>query len=200
MKTAFCFDMDGTITKLEVLPLLARELGIEPEMSILTQATINGFLPFDQSFRLRIRLLADIPIHKVQNIVENVPLQTQIINFIQANLGNCYIVTGNLDIWIEKLIKKIGCNFYSTKAEYSGDKLMGLKTSFSKAEAIKDLRNKGYGRIVAIGDGMNDVQMFEVADIKIAFGGVHQPVLSLIKLSDYVIYNEKSLCNLLKML
>lgn len=169
MKTAFCFDMDGTITKLEVLPLLARELGIEPEMSILTQATINGFLPFDQSFRLRIRLLADIPIHKVQNIVENVPLQTQIINFIQANLENCYIVTGNLDIWIEKLIKKIGCNFYSTKAEYSGDKLIGLKTSFSKAEAIKDLRNKGYGRIVAIGDGMNDVQMFEVADIKIAF-------------------------------
>jgi phosphoserine phosphatase len=200
MKTAFCFDMDGTITKLEVLPLLARELGIEPEMSILTQATINGFLPFDQSFRLRIRLLADIPIHKVQNIIENVPLQIQIINFIQANLENCYIVTGNLDIWIEKLIKKIGCNFYSTKAEYSGDKLIGLKTSFSKAEAIKNLRNKGYERIVAIGDGMNDVQMFEIADIKIAFGGVHQPVLSLIKLSDYVIYNEKSLCNLLKML
>lgn len=200
MKTAFCFDLDGTITKLEILPLLAREVGIEPEMSVLTQATINGFLPFEQSFRLRIRLLSEISIKNVQNIIKNVPLQNEIINFIRQNLEHSYIVTGNLDIWIEKLMKKIGCNYYSSKADYTNDKLIGLKSPLNKADAIKDLKNKGYERIVVVGDGMNDVQMFEIADIKIAFGGVHQPVLSLTKLSDYIIYHEKSLCNFLKML
>ena len=47
---------------------------------------------------------------------------------------------------------------------------------------------------------MNDVSMFEKSDLSIAYGGVHSPVETLIKLSNYVVYNEVSLCNLLKML
>ncbi len=192
--------MDGTLTKLEVLPILAREISIEPEIAVLTRATIEGFLPFEQSFCLRVRLLKDLPITQVQNIIENIPLHNQIIEFIKINSQHSYIVTGNLDVWIKKLVKKIGCNYYSSKADYIGNKLKGVQVILNKANAIKDLRNQGYERIIAIGDGMNDVSMFEQADIKIAFGGVHSPVLSLIKLADYITYHEKSLCNILNML
>ena len=40
--------------------------------------------------------------------------------------------------------------------------------------------------------------MFEKANIKIAYGGIHNPVNTLIKLSDYVVYNSKSLVELLE--
>jgi hydroxymethylpyrimidine pyrophosphatase-like HAD family hydrolase len=52
--------------------------------------------------------------------------------------------------------------------------------------------------VIAIGEGFNDIPMFEAADIKIAFGGVHNPVAEIVELADYVVYGENSLCRLLK--
>jgi P-type E1-E2 ATPase len=62
------------------------------------------------------------------------------------------------------------------------------------------VRALGYDRIVSVGDGMNDVSMLETSDIGIAFGSVHAPVLSLIKIANYVTFSESGLCNILNML
>ena len=49
---------------------------------------------------------------------------------------------------------------------------------------VKEVMNfSGFNPIVAIGDGMNDVQMFEHSHISVAFGRVHKSVESLIKVS-----------------
>ena len=45
MTTAYCFDLDGTLTRQELLPLIASSVGLEDEISVLTQATIDGLLP-----------------------------------------------------------------------------------------------------------------------------------------------------------
>ena len=42
----FLFDMDSTITKVEVLPTIANEIGRLQEMRELTEATMRGELPF----------------------------------------------------------------------------------------------------------------------------------------------------------
>lgn len=47
---------------------------------------------------------------------------------------------------------------------------------------------------------MNDVSMFEIADIKVAYGGVHSPNSTILQLSDYVTVNGKGLCRLLNTL
>ena len=54
--------------------------------------------------------------------------------------------------------------------------------------------------IISVGDGMGDVLMFEESDISIAFGGVHEPIESLMKVSNYLVYDEDSLCRLLNTL
>ena len=46
----FLFDLDSTITKKEILPEIARKIGKEDEMRRLTEETMNGVLPFKQSF------------------------------------------------------------------------------------------------------------------------------------------------------
>jgi phosphoserine phosphatase len=199
MKTAFCFDMDGTVTSEEVLPILAKEIALFEEMDILTKATMDGILPFDKSFKLRVKLLSTISISLVQDIVQKINLQESLVNFIQNNKENCFIITGNLDIWIEKLVKRIGCKIYSSQADYSGDKLRGIKKIINKGQIIEKIR-KDYDRVVVIGDGMNDAPMFEKADIRVAYGGVHNPVETLIKLSNYVTYNQEGLCNILNTL
>lgn len=196
---AFGFDLDGTITKLEILPQIAREVQLFDEMSLLTEATIKGIIPFEKSFRLRCRLLKDIPISRVQEIVNSVPLESEIVEFIQKNHTNCYIVSGNLDVWIQPLINKINCKFFVSNAAYKDDELLGIERIINKGDAIKSLQNN-YQHVTVIGEGMNDISMFEIADIGIAYGGVHSPNSTIIQLSKYVTGNSKSLCRLLSTL
>lgn len=199
MRTAFCFDLDGTITREELLPRLARELGIYEEIRILTEATLKGDIPFKRSFELRCRLLADIPISRVREIVDSVEMHPAIVSFIRANQTSCFVVTGNLDVWIEPLVAKLGCRAFTSRAEFMGDQLSKVAAVLDKSVAVHMVR-KEFNRVVAVGDGMNDASMFEVADIGVAYGGVHDPVPALVDASHFVVTNGRALCRLLSML
>ncbi len=103
----FLFDLDSTITKQEILPTVSKMVSKEKEMRELTEKTMQGELPFKESFLQRVDILKNIPISEVQNIVENIELNEYIVKFIKENRDRCFIVTGNLDIWIYKLLKKM---------------------------------------------------------------------------------------------
>lgn len=197
-ETFFCFDLDGTVTKCEMLPLIANEVGLYEEIRILTDATIQGLIPLTGSFNLRLKLLSGIPLSTIQKVVNGVPLNKEIVKFINCNPRNCAIVTANMDLWISGLKEIINCKFYSSKIEYEQDKIIGSQV-IDKAEIVKDLKSK-YKKIICIGDGMGDVGMFEQADIAIAFGAVHFPVHSLFEFSNFYVKSEDRLCQLLKML
>lgn len=199
-KVAFCLDLDGTITREEILPLLARDLGLFEEMLALTEATIKGIIPFERSFRLRTMILNSIPLSRVQEIVNSVSLNQQLVDFMQAHRENVFIVTGNLDVWLKILIERLGIRTFSSIANHEEDRLIGIKEILNKGKAVEILREEGFEKIVAIGDGMGDVPMFEKADYTIAYGGVHSPIKTLIELSDIVVYTERSLCKTLNTL
>ena len=119
----FLFDMDSTITRKEVLPEIAQKINRLDEMRRLTEATMRGEIPFRTSFLQRVKILSDIPVHEVNKIVSEIPLNTAIVNFIRQNSDRCYIVTGNLDVWISGLMKKIGMenHCYCSKADVVND-------------------------------------------------------------------------------
>lgn len=196
---AFGFDLDGTITRKEILPLIAREVNLYDEISMLTEATIQGIIPFEKSFRLRCRLLKEVPVSTVSEIVRNVPLDQEVVHFIQKHPHECFVISGNLDVWIAPLIEQLGCRFYTSIAHSEGDTLYGIHTVLNKADAIQDIK-RSFERIAVIGEGMNDVAMFELADTRIAYGGIHPPNSMIIQLSDYVVMNGGGLCRLLNTL
>jgi phosphoserine phosphatase len=55
--TKFIFDLDGTITKEETLPLIARHFKVEEKIEELTRATVAGEVPFIESFIQRVNIL-----------------------------------------------------------------------------------------------------------------------------------------------
>lgn len=199
MSTGFCFDLDGTITCSELLPLIASEVGLEKEMSLLTQLTMDGLIPFEDSFRLRFAILRSIPIARIQDAVSRVELDMEIFDFIQENRNCCFVVTGNLDVWIEPLVKRLGCEFYSSKSYRKSNGDLEIESVLRKNIPGLQLKEK-FERLVAVGDGFNDISLFEVADIGISYNAIHASPESLLLMSNYVVFNGESLCRLLNTL
>lgn len=192
----FAFDLDGTVTKVETLPILARELNLSAQMSELTELTLAGKISFEKSFRLRYSMLKKIPLKKIVAIMDAVELDENIFNFIRENKNLCAVVTGNLDCWIKPVADKLGCEIFSSKSEIVNG--VPILTEILKKDfAIRQLK-KSCEKVIATGESFNDVPMFEAADISIAYGGVHKPVDAAVFVADYVINDSESLCRLLK--
>lgn len=188
--------MDSTLTKREVLPEIASRIGRLDEMRMLTEATMRGELPFKTSFLSRVNILKDIPVSEVNDLVKDIPLNENICNFITNNPDRCYIVTGNLDIWISGLMKKLHMenHCYCSKADVLDDHISKIISI-----ADKELLAKQFVQpIIVIGDGDNDSGMARIADIAIGFGGVRKIAPSLLRNIDYAFYNEKKCSDFLR--
>jgi HAD superfamily phosphoserine phosphatase-like hydrolase len=198
MTTAYCFDLDGTLTRQELLPLIATSVGLEDEISVLTRATIDGLLPFDKSFKLRVRLLRDARLDWIHAALEEqVEFDPNILDFISRHRNESFVITGSLDVWVKPILDKLGIQSFTSTARFgSQGELEGVEHILHKGDAVSVLR-KRFDRIVAVGEGMNDVPMFEAADWRVAYGGVHAPNKVLVKLSDFVLHDGKALCRLL---
>lgn len=195
----YAFDLDGTVTKEEILPLIAKELNLEAEMMLLTRLTLDGRINFEQSFRLRYHILKDVPLKKIHEITAHVKLDEDVFDFIKENSDRCAVVTGNLDLWIRPIIDRLGClSFSSIGAAAENDRIRLVEVLY-KSDAIRKMKERAE-RVIAVGESFNDVPMFEEADVSISFGGVHEPVNKAISISDFVVYRGDALCRLLNML
>lgn len=197
--TKFIFDLDGTLTSQETLPLIAKHFGIEEEISRLTQETIQGNVPFMESFIKRVHLLGQLPVDEISSLLENVTLYPKVHAFVQAHKDDCVIATGNLSCWVDNLVKRIGCPCFSSDAEVKNNKVTKLTRILKKENVVERFKNAGE-RTVFIGDGNNDMEAMRLADIAIASGLCHYPAKSVITITNYLIFNEEALCRQLNQL
>lgn len=197
-KYIFLFDLDSTVTKEEILPTISKRLGIFEQMSLLTESTMNGEIPFKQSFLQRVDLLKDIPVSDVSRLVSEIRLNEKVVDFIQKNKERCYIVTGNLDVWIEGLIDKIGMESHTfcSSALVIDNYLQDVISIVDKNAVVSQMVLP----FVAVGDGNNDAEMIEAAEIGIGFGGVRNIAPSLLNCASHAIYSEDRLVEFLQRL
>ncbi len=194
----FLFDLDSTITRQEILPTIAKKVGVYEQMSALTESSMRGEVPFKQSFLQRVELLKQIPVSEVQEIVSNIELNEKLVKFIHANKNRCYIVTGNLDVWIEGLVEKLEMekNLFCSKAVQSGDYVQDVFNIVDKDAVIRQMVLP----FVAVGDGNNDAEMIEAAEIGIGYGGVRPVAPSVLECATHVAYQEDKLVDFLSKL
>lgn len=197
-KLIFLFDLDSTVTRQEILPTIAKKIGIYEKMCSLTDSTMRGEIPFKQSFLQRIELLSDIPVSEVRRMVAEIELNNKLVEFIKANKDRCYIVTGNLDVWIEDLVKEIGLekNVFCSKALVKDDFIQDVFSIVDKNAVIGQMLLP----FVAVGDGNNDAEMIEGAQIGIGYGGVRDIAPSVLACATHAIYEEDKLVEFLERL
>lgn len=198
-KVKFVFDLDGTVTSEETLPLIANHFKVKEEIEQLTKETIQGNIPFVESFIRRVFILGKLPVTEVADLLENTKLYPLLVTFIRQHSENCAIATGNLECWSYKLLQKIGCEYYCSDAIVEDNHVVKLTKILRKEQVVEQYQQNGY-KVVFIGDGNNDLEAMRIADIAIAVGTTHFPSKSILPITDYLIFKEEALCRQLSQL
>jgi HAD superfamily phosphoserine phosphatase-like hydrolase len=192
----FIFDLDGTITSKETLPIISKYFNVDTEIDKLTNDTVKGNVPFMESFIRRVHILGKLPVSEINNLLVEVPLSQGVLEFIQKNRKDCVIATGNFSGWIEKLAHRIGCEYFASDGIVKDDKIVKLTNILKKENIVKEFKAQGE-EVVFIGDGNNDVEAMRESNISIACGLVHFPAKSVLCVADYAVFDENALCRLL---
>ena len=193
----FLFDLDGTLTKQETLPLIARHFRIEGEIASITAETVAGHIPFAESLRRRVGLLGQLPVTEVAALLENVELHPLTIKFMQGHRQNCHVVTGNLSCWTQLLLKKIGCPYHASVAQVKNNRVTKLRRILNKEKIVRHYMRTGH-QVVFVGDGGNDAAAMRAATVPIAAALTHTPAPATLAAAHFVAATDNDLCNLLR--
>ncbi|RMF88800.1 MAG: phosphoserine phosphatase SerB [Methanobacteriota archaeon] len=206
-KRLIVFDMDSTITDVEVIDAIAKEAGVEEEVKCITEKAMCGDLEFKKALRERVRLLAGLPLKTLENIAENLTLTPgteELLATLKAMGYKTALISGGFTIFTEKLKERLGFDYaFANRLEVRDGRLTGrLKGRIIDAEEkgriIEMLARKekiSTENIVAVGDGANDQIMIKNAGLGIAFNAKDL----LKKISDGTI-SKKNLAGLLNVL
>lgn len=195
----FIFDLDGTLTKAESLPLIARQFEIEAEIGSMTQEAIHGATPYSDSLHARLKILGGLPVDEVALLLSDIPLYPRILQFIGTHKKDCVVATSNVFPWIERLIPKIGCEVCCSSAKVENNAIIEVTEILQKDAIVKRWQVAGY-KVVFIGEGQNDFTAMMAADISIATALTHPPAKSIISIADYIFFKEENLCEQLEFL
>lgn len=195
----FLFDLDGTVTAAETLPIISAHFGCAEQIAELTARTVQGNVPFVESFIRRVNILGRYSVSETSDLLAKVPLYPHIAQFIAEHREDCVIVTGNLTCWCKGLFEQIGCRCCGSEAEVADDQVVKLKSILRKEQIVDQYKAMGE-TVVFIGDGNNDMEAMRHADISIAAGLTHNPAQSLLSICDYEVLDEAALARQLRQL
>ena len=174
-------DVDGTLIAEEVIDLLGKEAGCEEEISQITRQAMRGELDFERSLRARVALLKGLPISVFDTVFKSIHLSKNAQEFIsklQKKGILVGLVSGGFAPIVERLAKSLGISYFSAnqlevKDGFLTGKLVGeIVTAQVKQATLEKWRKElklPKERMIAIGDGANDLLMLKTAGIGIAF-------------------------------
>lgn len=174
-------DVDSTLIQDEVIELIADFAGTREQVAAVTESAMRGEIDFEESLRARVATLAGLPEAILQEVLESVRLSVgalELIHAMHASGGRVGAVSGGFSQILDPLAKKLNLDYYrANELEIVDGKLTG-KVSGSvidrkaKAAALLEWATD-FGvqpnQVAAIGDGANDLDMFEVAGLSFAF-------------------------------
>ncbi|HHM2295560.1 TPA: phosphoserine phosphatase [Haemophilus influenzae] len=174
-------DMDSTAIQIECIDEIAKLVGVGELVSAITESAMRGELDFEQSLRRRVGTLKGAPESILQQVRENLPLMSGLIETIQTlqKYGwKTAIASGGFTYFADYLKALLQLDFAaSNQFDIEDGKLTGLVKgdvvdAQYKAKTLQHLLEK-YGidsqHSIAIGDGANDLAMMNVAGLGVAF-------------------------------
>lgn len=174
-------DVDSTLIQDEVVELVARAAGVEPEVRAITEAAMRGELDFAESLTRRVALLAGVSESDLAAVREQVRLTPGARTLIRTlkRLGHkVALVSGGFTVVVDDLGSQLGVDFVRANVlEVVDGRLTGrlsrpIIDRAAKAAALVEFAYRAripLERTIAIGDGANDLDMIDAAGLGIAF-------------------------------
>lgn len=176
-------DVDSTLIRDEVIELLARAVGPDAERHVaaVTERAMRGELDFAASLAERLLMLEGLPVSVLDAAREQVTVTDgvpQLIAEVHARGGRIAAVSGGFHEVLDPLAAELGIDHArANRLEVADGRLTGRSIGpvidgAAKRDTLESLRlNLGVPRerVMAVGDGANDVLMMEAAGISVAF-------------------------------
>jgi phosphoserine phosphatase len=179
MSRLFLFDVDSTLINEEVIDLLASYAHIADEVQKITELAMNGSIDFQDALRKRVSLLEGLPASVLLEVSKQITLTngaSELISNLQSNGDEVAVVSGGFTEVITPLMEKLKIKHYrANNLQIIDNKLTGLTEGpiidrVAKGSFLLELKLMLQPtQIIAIGDGANDVEMIQLADVGIAF-------------------------------
>ncbi len=180
-KRLVVMDMDSTLIRIEVIDELARAWGVYDAVAELTRTAMRGGMPYEESLKLRVAMLKDMPLAQVMAIATDPPLTQGAPELLRVLRGLGYktaVISGGFSFAADALRSKLGLDYaYANQLEVKDGKLtgrvlepiVGPQRKADLLDAIAQRENIALEQTIAIGDGANDLLMLEKAGLGIAF-------------------------------
>lgn len=180
-KRLIVFDMDSTITEIEVIDSLAKAAGVEDEVKCITEKAMCGDIDFKPALKERVKHLSGMPIEILEDISANLTLNpgTEELLVSLKSMGyKTALISGGFTFFTDRLKERLNFDYaFANRLEIKDGKLTGklvgrIIDAEAKGRIVQDLAKKeniSTDHIVAVGDGANDQIMIKNAGLGIAF-------------------------------
>ncbi|WP_456326792.1 HAD family hydrolase [Palaeococcus sp. (in: euryarchaeotes)] len=194
LRMAF-IDVEGTLTKFEFWEEIANYVEVGEEIRSLLYRGLAGEVDWFESFKKRVELIKGVDKETVLRTSQKLVLPTQARELVKILKNEGFFVVLVSGCFREVLKKSLTYTnadiLVSNKLIFKNGKVYGAYMPVrNKGEVIdRFLTERSF--VLAIGDGGNDIPMFEKADVSIAVGNNRKAI-------EYADFNAKDLDDAIK--
>ena len=181
-------DMDSTIIKEESLDELAKLIGLEKEVSIITEKAMNGEIDFQEALIKRVSMLKNQPTEILNNLKNNININIgakELIKTMNSNGAKTVLVSGGFTFLTEYLKIILDFSFAHantlqiSKSKNGIEVLTGrvelpILDKKAKLQILKQYTKKlnlNLEETICVGDGANDIEMIQNAGLGVSYNG-----------------------------
>ncbi len=172
------FDVEGVLYDAEYLPILAEKVNKEKEIWDITKQGLQGLINWEDGLKKRVDLLKGISFDTCKEVADDLPIMPgakDACKSLKSAGWKIMAVSGGFTIMTDRLKNELDLDFVFSnelifKNGFLDDVKVNVDSDKSKSARIKTEEwNVSEDETVVIVDGANDIKLFDICGLGIAF-------------------------------